>query len=93
MSYANNVNDVLGHELPGAVVVLSDDNGTKSGGCHVLVQVQADRWFLCDAKNHGLRMAQVTPSTAVRECADVVGAEDAHRCWSVLLFAAELSRE
>ena len=51
-------------------------------------QVQADPWLVHDAKNPGLRMAQFTPSTAVRECADGVCAEDARRCWFVLVAAS-----
>ena len=74
------VSDVLGQE-PGGVDVLFDGNGTQSGGCYVLVQVQACRWFVCDAR---LCKAQVAPSTAVRECADGVSAEGGRRCWFVL---------
>ena len=33
-------------------------------------------WTVCDAKNLGLRLAQVAPSTEIRECADCVCAED-----------------
>ena len=78
------VGDVLGRELPGGTAVLSDGCGTESGRCNVFVQVRADRQLVRDAKNLGLRMAQVTPSTAVRKCADGVCAEGTRRCWSVL---------
>ena len=64
--------------------MLSDGCGTESGRCNVFVQVRADRRLVRNAKNLGLRMAQVTPSTAVRKCADGVCAEGTRRCWSVL---------
>ena len=60
--------DVLGYDFPGRLAVLFDGNGSESGGCNVLYQVQANRWAVCDANSIGLRMAQVAPSTAVREC-------------------------
>ena len=47
-------------------------------------------WTVCDAKSLGLRLAQVTPSTEIRKCADGVCAEDACRCW--LVFAVESGR-
>ena len=47
------VGDVLRHELLGCMDVLLDGKGTKSGGCNVLDQVQADRWLVCDAKIQG----------------------------------------
>ena len=61
--------------------MLFDGDGSESGGCNVLGQVQANRWAVCDVKTIGLRMAQVAPSIAVRECADGVCAEVACRCW------------
>ena len=70
------------------MAVLFDSCGTRSGGRNVFVQVQADRWLVRDAKNLGLRMAQITPSTAVRKCAESVCAEDTRRCWSVLAAAS-----
>ena len=63
--------------------MLFDGNCSESGGCNVLDQVQANRWAVCYAKSIGLRIAQVAPSTAVRECADGVCAEDTRRCWFV----------
>ena len=62
-----------------------DGEGSESGGCNELGQVQADRWFVWDAKN-----SWASSSTAVRECADGVYAEDACRCWFV--FAAGSGR-
>ena len=59
----------------------------RSGGSNVLDQVQTYCWNVCDAKSLGLRLAQVTPSTALRKCADCVCAEDTCRCWFV--FAVE----
>ena len=76
------VEDVLGNDLPGGLVVLADGNGSESCGCNLLDQVQADSWFVCDAESLGLRMAQVTPSTEIRERANSVCAEDARR-WLV----------
>ena len=76
--------------LSGKNDVLFHGDGSESGGCYVLIQVRADRWFVCAAKNPGLCVGQVAPSTAVRECADGVCAEDARRCWFV--FAAERGR-
>ena len=74
--------------------LLFDGNGSESGGCNVLDQVQAGCWTVCDAKSLGLRMAHVTPSTAIRECADGVCAEDARGCWPVLIVAScRTSRE
>ena len=75
------VSGVLGHELPGGVDVLFDGRGSESGGRNVFDQVQADRWFVCESKNPGVCVAQVAPSTAVRDCADGVFAEDALGCW------------
>ena len=49
-----------------------DGNGPESGGCNVLEQVQANGWAVCVAKSLGLCVAHVTPTTAVRECADGV---------------------
>ena len=51
----------------------------------VCATCSADSWFVCDAESLGLRMAQVTPSTAIRECPDGVCAEDSRRCWFVLI--------
>ena len=87
--------DVLGHEFPGRLAVFADGDCSESGGCNVLDQVQAYCWTVCDAKCLGLRLAQVAPSTEIRECADCVCAEDACRCcfFFLLLTAAELSRE
>ena len=34
--------DVLGHEFPGRLAVFADGDGSESGGCNVLDQVQAD---------------------------------------------------
>ena len=62
--------------------------GTESGGCNVFVQGQADRWLVCDVKNPGPRMAQITPFIAIRERADGVCAEDARRCWLVHVVAS-----
>ena len=77
------VADVLGYEFPGRLAVLVDGDGSESGGCNVIDQVQTDSWIVCDAKSLGLRMAQVTPSTKIRECANGICAEDACRCWTV----------
>ena len=66
--------DVLEHGFPGRLVVFVDSDGSESGGCNVLDQVQAYCWT--DAKSLGLRLAQVTPSTGIRKCADCVCAED-----------------
>ena len=70
--------------------MFADGDGSESGGCNVLDQVQAYCWTVCDAKSLGLRLAQVAPSTEIRECADCVCAEDACRCWFV--FAVESGR-
>ena len=45
---------------------------TGESPANVFDQVQADRWLERDAKDPGLRVVQLTPSTAVRECADGV---------------------
>ena len=82
------VDDVLGHEFSGGMAVLFDFYGSESGGCNVFDQVQADRWLVRDAENSGLRVAELTPSTAVRECADGVCAEDTRKCWIVLVAAS-----
>ena len=37
-------------ELPGRVGVLCDGSCTKKGGCKKAGEVQADRWFVCNAK-------------------------------------------
>ena len=54
----------------------------------MLDQVQANCWAVCDAKSLGICMAQATPTTAIRECADGVRAEDACGCWPVLAVAS-----
>ena len=63
-----------------------DGDGSESGGCNVLDQVQAYCWAVCDARSLGLRLAQVTSSTEIRKCANCVCAEDTRRCWSVSAF-------
>ena len=55
---------------------------------NLLDKVQAECWIVCDAKSFGLRMAQVTPSTAVRERANGVCAENRRRCWLFLVVAS-----
>ena len=82
------VDDVLGNDFPGRLAVLFDGNGSESGGCNVFDQVQTDCWIVCDAASLGLRMAQVTSSTEVRERANCVCAEDACRCWTVSAVAS-----
>ena len=62
------VADVLEHGFPGRLAVFVDGDGSESGGCNVLDQVQAYCWIVCDAKSLGLRLAQVTPSTEIRMC-------------------------
>ena len=68
--------------------MLFDSYGTESGGCNVSVQGQADRWLVYDAKKPGPRLAQITPIIEIRERADGVCAEDARRCWLVLVVAS-----
>ena len=82
------VDDELGYDLPGRLAVLFDGNGSENGGCNVLDQVQADSWTLCDANSLVQRVAQVTPSTEIRERANGVCAEDTRRCWTVLAVAS-----
>ena len=72
--------DVLEHGFSGRLAVFVDGDGSESVGSDVLDQVQAYRWTVCDAKSLGLRLAQVTPSTELRKCADCVCAEDTCRC-------------
>ena len=79
--------DVLGYEFPGRLAVLDDGNGSETGGSNVLDQVQAYCWTVCDAESVGLCMAQVTPSTEIRECANGICAEDACGRW--IVFAVE----
>ena len=80
--------DVLGYEFPGRLAVLVDGDGSESGGCNVLDQVQTDSWTVCDAESLGLRMAQVTPSTEIRECANGICAKDACGRWTVSAVAS-----
>ena len=75
--------DVLGCEFPGRLAVLVDGDGSESGECDVFDQVQTDSWIVCDAESFGLRMAQATPSTEIRECANGIYAEDACGRWLV----------
>ena len=75
--------DVLGYEFPRRLAVLLDGDGSESGWCNVLDQVQADSWTVCDAKSLGLCMAQVALSTEIRECANGICAEDACGRWFV----------
>ena len=82
------VADVLGYDFPGRLAVLFDGNGSESGGCNVLDQVQANCWAVCDAKGLELRMAQVTPSTEIRESTNCVCAEDACGCWTFSAVAS-----
>ena len=44
------VDDVLGYDRPGGLALLVDVDGSESGGCNVLDQVQANYWAVCDAK-------------------------------------------
>ena len=85
--------DVLEHGFPGRLAVFVDGDGSESGGCNVLDQVQAYCWTLCDAKSLGLRLAQVTSSAEIRKCADCVCAEDTCRCWFVFAVCLESGRE
>ena len=64
-----------------------DGDGSESGGCNVLDQIQAYCWTVCDARSLGLRLAQVTSSTEIRECANGICAEDA--CGRCLVFGVE----
>ena len=52
------VDDVLGYVFPRRLAALIDGNGTESGGCNVLDQVQADCWTVCDAENGGAATEQ-----------------------------------
>ena len=82
------VDGVLVYDFPGRLALLFDGNGSESGGRNVLDQVQADsRTVVRDAESLGPRLAQVTPSTEIRERANSVCAQDARRCWFV--FAVE----
>ena len=72
---------------------LYDGNGSESGRCIVLDQVQVDSWTVCDAKSLGLCLAQVTPSTEIRERAAFVPKTHADAGLFLLLQAAELSQE
>ena len=85
------VRDVLGHGLPGGVDVLLDGNGTKSCGCYELVHVQADRWFVCDAKNPGSSRSPPLRHESVQTA--FVPKTHADAGLFLLLKAAELSRE
>ena len=76
------VGDVWRDELLGGMDVFHECDGTKSCWRHERGQILAD---VCDAKSIGLRWLKSPPSIAVRECADRVCAEDARRCWFVLL--------
>ena len=60
--------------------MLADGNGSESGGCNLLDQVQAEKSW----DTH----RSCTPTTAIRECADGVCAEDANGCWLVLVAAS-----
>ena len=71
--------DLLGYEFPRRLAVLVDGDGSESGRCNVLDQVQTNSWTVCDAES----MAQVTSSTEIRVCANGICAEDTRRCWSV----------
>ena len=44
------VDDVLGYDRPGGLALLVDVDGSESGGCNVLDEVQANYWAVCDAK-------------------------------------------
>ena len=77
------VADVLEHGFPGRLAVFVDGDGSESGECNVLDQVQAYCWAVCDGKSLGLRLAQVSPSTEIRKSANCVCTEDTRRCWSV----------
>ena len=72
--------DVLEHGFSGRMAVFVDGDGSESGGCNVLDEVQAYCWTVWDAKSLGLRLAQVTPSTEIRKCADCVCGE---KLWTI----------
>ena len=77
------VADVLRYAFPGRLAVIVDGDGSESGECNVLDQVQTDSWTVCDAESCGLRVAQVTPSTEIRKCANGICAEDVCGRWIV----------
>ena len=52
-------------EFPGRLAVLVDGDGSESGGCNVLDEIQTDSWIVCDAESFGLCMAQATLSTEI----------------------------
>ena len=86
--------DVLGYDFPGRLAVLFDGNGSESGGCNVLDQVQANRCAVCDAESLGLHMAQVTPPLKYESVPTAfVPKTHADAGLFLLLQAAELSRE
>ena len=53
--------DVLEHDFPGSLAVLDDGNGSETGGCNVLDQVQANRWAVCDAKRGCVWLKSLPP--------------------------------
>ena len=86
--------DVLEHGFSGRLAVFVDGDGSDSGGCNVLDQVQAYCWTVCDAKSLGLRLSQVTPSTEIRSVQTAfVPRTHADAGLFLLLKATELSRE
>ena len=74
--------------------MLFDGNGSESGGCNVLDQVQADCWTVCVAKSLGLRVAQAAPPLRY-ESVQTAFVPKTHPDAGLflLLQAAELSRE
>ena len=71
------VADVLEHGFSRRLAMLVDVGAT------CLTKFRPIAGTVCDAKSLGLHLAQVTPSTEIRKCANCVCAEDTRRCWSV----------
>ena len=83
--------DVLEHEIPGRLAVFGE--GSESGGCNVLDQVQAYCWIVCYAKSLGLRLKSLPPLRYESVQTAFVPKTRADAGVFLLLKAAELSRE
>ena len=86
--------DVLGYDFPGRLAVLYDGNGSESGGCNVLDQVQANAGLCAMRKVLGYVWLKSLPPLRYESVQTAfVPKTHADAGLFLLLKAAELSRE
>ena len=74
--------------FPGRLAVLYDGNGSESGGCNVLDQVQSTSLGCVRCEKSWATFGSSHSSTEIRERTNCVCAEDACLCWTVSAVAS-----